>query len=454
MTAPVPARQLSLVQTFAIIVGTVIGSGVFISLPIVGTIAGTPGMSVVIWLLGGIVWIPQVLILAEMGTAYPIQGGAYNYLHRAGSPFLGFLYTWTAFLTSDTPTLTIVSLSAVSALTIFSVILEDPVVARIIAGALIALVAYVHWRSVRGGGNTQVLLTVAKLAPLLLIVVFGLLSWTPEALSFSVAPTGGEQRPFWNVIVAGVSSTLWSYAGFTNILYMAGEVKNPARSLPVALIGSLAFVMVSYTLIAAATGAIVPFGDILGAKGSFVNPFAYLPGFEASAGTIFALAAATSMVGVLSACMMSQPRLEYAMARDGLFFPVFGHLHPVHLTPDYSIIIQAGLAILMLLLSNIENLLGYFTLSYALQNAMVYGALFFLRRRTDYAPTYRAPFGLTMAAIALAIQAAVAVGTLLAYPAGGAIACLGLILTGFPIYHYYYRKRGSRPTDPAGGITT
>jgi fructoselysine transporter len=115
--------------------------------------------------------------------------------------------------------------------------------------------------------------------------------------------------------------------------------------------------------------------------------------------------------------------------------------------------IQAGLAILMLLMGNIEDLLGYFTLSYALQNAMVYGALFFLRRRKDYAPTYRAPFGLTMAAIALAIQAAVAVGTLLAYPAGGALACVGLILTGFPIYIFYHRHR-SGPATQAGQSTT
>ncbi len=452
MPGPEPERQLSFVQTSSIIVGTVIGSGVFISVPIIAAIAGSPGMSVAIWLLGGVVWIPQVLILAEMGTAYPIQGGAYHFLHRAGSPFLGFLYTWTAFLTSDTPTLTIVALSAVSALTIFSAVLGDPAVARVVAALLIALIAYMHWRSVRGGGNAQVFLTVAKLAPLVLIVVFGLLSWKPEALSFAVATANVEQRPFWNTLVAGVSSTLWSYAGFTNILYMAGEVKNPARILPVSLIGSLAFVMVSYTLIAVATGAIVPFADIIAAKGTFVNPFAYLQGFEGSAGVVFALASATSMVGVLSACMMSQPRLEYAMARDGLFFPVFGHLHPVHLTPDYSIMIQAGLAILMLLLSDIENLLGYFTLSYALQNALVYGALFFLRRRKDYSPTYRAPFGLTMAAVSLAIQGAVAVGTLLAYPAGGALACLGLILTGFPIYRYYQRH-GSGPARPAEPAT-
>jgi fructoselysine transporter len=322
--------------------------------------------------------------------------------------------------------------------------LEDPVVTRVIAAVLIASIASVHLRSVRGGGNVQVVLTVAKLAPLVLIVAFGVLSWNSGALSFLGPSEVGGGRGLWNTIIAGVSSTLWSYAGFTNILYMAGEVKNPARNLPVSLIGSLVFVMAAYTLIAAATGAIVPFADVVAAKGTFVNPFSYLSGFEASAGVIFALASATSMVGALSACMMSQPRLEYAMARDGLFFPVFGHLHPVYLTPDYSIIIQSALAILMLLLSDIENLLGYFTLSYALQNGLVYGALFFLRRRPGYAPTYRAPFPLWMAGISLAIQAAVAVGTMLAYPSGGALACLGLVLTGFPIYRYYRRDRRIR----------
>jgi len=133
--------------------------------------------------------------------------------------------------------------------------------------------------------------------------------------------------------------------------------------------------------------------------------------------------------------------LEYAIAKDGVFFNVFGHLHPRFLTPDYSILIQCGLAILLFFLGNIEELLGYFTLSYALQNFLLYAAVFFLRRRSDYRPAYRAPLWAIMAAAAAVVQLAVVIGAFLAYPTGAILASLGLIVTGGPVYWYFWRGR-------------
>jgi fructoselysine transporter len=199
--------------------------------------------------------------------------------------------------------------------------------------------------------------------------------------------------------------------------------------------------MIAYTLISLCTSAIVPFDDLVGAKGDFINPFRYLGMEAALAGGIFAVAAFVSMVGVLNASIMVQPRLEYAIARDGLFFSIFGHLHPKFLTPDYSILIQSGLAIALFLLGNIEDLMGYFTLSYALQNGLVYGAIFFLRRRPDYAPSYRSPWWGFMAVLSIVSQVYVAIGTFLAYPTGGILASLGLILSGMPVYFYYAHRR-------------
>lgn len=441
MTAP--KRELGLLQTSSIVVGTVIGSGVFLSLPIVAGIGGTPFMTVLIWFLGGVIWVPQILILAEMGTAYPIQGGPYHYLNKAGSPFLAFLYTWTAFLTSDTPTLTIVALGAMSALKFFSPVFADPLYSRVIAAAMIITLAGLHYRSVRTGGNFQIILTVAKLTPLLAIVVLGFFFLR----SGNLGNTGvvADAGTTFGIIAAGLSSTLWSYAGFANILYMAGEVKRPERTLPVALIGSLLFITLAYTLIALCTSAIVPFTDLVAAKGDFVNPFNYLGVGAQIAGGVFAVAAFVSMLGVLNASIMTQPRLEYAIARDGLFFSVFGHLHPKFLTPDYSILIQSGLAIVLFLLGDIENMLGYFTMSYALQNALVYGAIFFLRGREDYRPTYRSPLWRVMAALAILTQGLVGVGTFLAYPAGGILASLVLIVSGLPIYFYYTSRKRQQP---------
>jgi fructoselysine transporter len=435
-----PERQLNLVQTTSIIIGIVIGSGVFLNIPIVSKFAGSPFMSALIWSISGILWIPQILILAEMGVAYPAQGGPYFFLYKAGSPFLAFMYTWTAFLTSDTPTLTIIGLAAASALTFFFPSLVNPLYAKLFAVVLISLITFIQYRSVKFGGNFQIFLTIAKLCPLFLLVIIGLFYLN----SGNLTPAGATQHnpgSFFYLITAGISSTIWAYAGFLNILYMAGEVKKPERNLPLSLISSIIFVMVAYGLISICTTAIVPFKNIVDAAGQFINPFAYLPFFGKYAGGFFSIAAFISMVGVLNSSIMTQPRLEYAIAKDELFFKVFGHLHPKYRTPDYSIFIQSFLSICLLLLGNIENLLGYFTLSYVLQNGLVYGAIFFLKKKEDYKPTYKVRFWKTMAVFSILVQLYVAWGTFMAYPTAGLLASLGLILTGLPFYLYFYKSK-------------
>lgn len=436
-----PGRQLNLPQTISIIVGVVIGSGVFLNIPIVAKFAGSPLLSAVIWFLGGVLWIPQILILAEMGTAYPAQGGPYYFLYKAGSPFLAFLYTWTAFLTSDTPTLTIVGLAAASSLTFFFPAFTDPLTAKLFATSLIVIITLIQLRSVNFAGNVQIVLTISKLLPLILLVVIGFFYLNSGNLATPSEVILKTQGGFFEAVTAGISSTIWSYAGFLNILYMAGEVKRPEKNLPLSLISSIVFVMVAYTLISLCTNAIVPFNNITGASGQLLNPFSYLPFFGGYAGGFFAIAAFISMLGVLNSAIMTQPRLEYAIAKDDLFFSIFGHLHSKYLTPDYSIIIQSSLAICLFALGNIENLLGYFTLSYILQNALVYGAIFFLKKKEDYKPTYKIRYWKTMAVFSIAVQFYIAWGTFMAYPAAGLLASIGLILTGFPFYFYFYSNK-------------
>ncbi len=434
-----PVRSLNLIQTISVIISTVIGSGIFISLPIIAEIAGNAITASIIWFLGGIIWLPPILLLAEMGTAFPNQGFGYYYLQKAGSPFLAFLYTWTCFLTSDTPTLTIVALSAASVLVTFSNLFNDFWFAQFFASLLIFSLAFLHYRSVKTGGNFQVLLTFAKIIPLFAVVIIGFFS-IKQNYTFLNATVETNQSLFY-IITAGISATSWSYAGFGNILYMAGEVKNPSKTLPLSLIGSVVFVIISYTLISFATSLIVPLDKLIEAKGGFVNPFLYLDFFKEVAPYLFAIIAFISMVGVLSASIMVQPRLEYAMAKDGLFFESFGKLHPKYLTPHYSIWIQAIFAVIIFLLGDIENMLGYFTLSYVLQNTLVYGTIFFLRKRLDYKPTFKAPAWKLMGILSLLIQLYVIYGTILAYPSYGVLACFGLVITGLPVYLYFYKNK-------------
>ena len=440
-----PKRQLNLLQTSSIIIGQVIGSGIFINIPIVAAIAGNSWIAEFIWFLGGLLWLPQIFILAEMGTAYPDQGGPYHFIHKAGSPFLAFIYTWTAFLTSDTPTLTIIGLLAADALSFFFPELGLGIYAKIFAAVLIAIFTVLQYRSVKSGGNVQVVLTFAKLFPLLAVVVIGFFFIGDGNLYVESLFRTNENQPIsLSIITAGVAATIWAYAGFLNILYTSGEVKNPTKNLPKALIGSVLFVMGAYVLISFFTNAIVPFNDLISVEeGKFINPFKYIDGISGIAGGIFAIAVFVSMLGVMNSSIITQPRLEYAMAKDGLFFKQFANLHPKFLTPSFSIVFQSVFAV-VLLFGNLNDLLGYFTLSYVLQNTLVYGSIFWLHKKEDYKPTYKSPVWKIMGGVSVLVQLYLAYGAFLAFPLGGLLACLSLIFTGLPLYLYFKKGKVTR----------
>ena len=440
-----PKRQLNLLQTSSIIIGQVIGSGIFINIPIVAAIAGNSWIAVFIWFLGGLLWLPQIFILAEMGTAYPDQGGPYHFIHKAGSPFLAFIYTWTAFLTSDTPTLTIIGLLAADALSFFFPELGLGIYAKIFAAVLIAIFTVLQYRSVKSGGNVQVVLTFAKLFPLLAVVVIGFFFIGDGNLYVESLFRTNQNKPIsLSIITAGVAATIWAYAGFLNILYTSGEVKNPTKNLPKALIGSVLFVMGAYVLISFFTNAIVPFSDLISVEeGKFINPFKYIDGISGIAGGIFAIAVFVSMLGVMNSSIITQPRLEYAMAKDGLFFKQFANLHPKFLTPSFSIVFQSVFAV-VLLFGNLNDLLGYFTLSYVLQNTLVYGSIFWLHKKEDYKPTYKSPVWKIMGGVSVLVQLYLAYGAFLAFPLGGLLACLSLIFTGLPLYLYFKKGKVTR----------
>lgn len=432
-------RQLSMSHVLAIIIGTVIGSGVFINLPVVQQSTGGPLLAALAWLVGGLIWLPQIFLLTEVGTAYPGQGYGYLYLRKAGSPFLAFLYVWSSFWTSDTPSITILAVSAIAALEVFQPVLADSIWTRVLASLLIILMSAVHYRSVQQGGRLQNVLTVVKISPLILLSFLGFLFIDSPHLTTS--PTHQTSGPWLMVLLAGVSGTVWSYAGFPNILIMAGEIKNARKILPKALIGSTIFVTAVYTLVAFATGAIMPHEELISYVGTFANPFKYLPVFAPIAAAFLAIAAFFSMIGCANACIMVQPRLEYAIARDGLFFKLFGTLHPRYGTPANSILLQGGLAIILVYVGGIEDLLGYFTLSYILQNLLVYVSIFWLKRREDYQPTYRAPAWRLMITLTIAIQIALVFGTFHAFPLASVLASLGLIGSGLPVYLFFKHTR-------------
>ncbi|WP_410013246.1 fructoselysine/psicoselysine transporter FrlA [Sodalis sp. C49] len=433
-------RKLGFWAVLAIAVGTTVGSGIFVSVGEVAKAAGTPLLTIAAFIIGGLIVIPQMCVYAELSTAYPENGADYIYLKKAGSRPLAFLSGWTSFWANDAPSLSIMALAIVSNLNFIVPI--DPLAGKALATALILLFMLLHLRSVEGGATFQTLITIAKIIPFAIVIGLGIfyirgenLIAAPESLGATAGVGAGLMA-----LLAGISATSWSYTGMASICYMTGEIKNPGKTMPRALIGSCLLVLVIYSLLALVITGLMPFDKLASSGTPISDALTYLPSLGAVAGTFVAITAVIVILGSLSSCVMYQPRLEYAMARDKLFFQCFAHVHPKYQTPDISIILQCALGIFFIYVSDLTSLLGYFTLVMCFKNTLTFGSIIWCRRRADYNPLWRTPaFGL-MTFIALASSMILVASTFVWAPVPGLICAVIVIATGLPAYAFWERR--------------
>ncbi|MFP3511056.1 amino acid permease [Peribacillus sp. SIMBA_075] len=431
-------RKLGFWSALAIAVGTTIGSGIFVSSGDVAKAAGTPSISILAWIIGGVIAIPQVMVLAELSTAYPQNGSGYVYLNKAGWRPLAFLYGWATFWALDPPSISIMALAIVSYLATFFPFFSG-VAGKLLGIAIILLITSIHYRSVKEGGLFQVIITAIKIIPFLIVIVLGIMYMNPD--NFAYTPGPGAQK---SSLIGGVSATTWAYTGMAAICFMAGEFKNPGKILPRALISSVFIVLALYTLLAVCVIGLMPFDELINSNVAVSEAVKYIPGLSDIASSFVAITAIIVILGSLSSCIMFQPRLEYAMAKDGLFFQRFARVHPKYETPSFSIIVQVTYACILVCFSNLTVLLGYFTLIQLVINIMDFAAVYKCRKRDDYNPIYRMPMWRLTTLLAILGASWLAWGTFTWAPIQGVIAALIVIATGLPVYYYWERKYGSK----------
>ncbi|MBT2606212.1 amino acid permease [Peribacillus frigoritolerans] len=431
-------RKLGFWSALAIAVGTTIGSGIFVSSGDVAKAAGTPSISILAWIIGGVIAIPQVMVLAELSTAYPQNGSGYVYLNKAGWRPLAFLYGWATFWALDPPSISIMALALVSYLATFFPFFSG-VAGKLLGIAIILLITSIHYRSVKEGGLFQVIITAIKIIPFLIVIVLGIMYMNPD--NFAYTPGPGAQK---SSLIGGVSATTWAYTGMAAICFMAGEFKNPGKILPRALISSVFIVLALYTLLAVCVIGLMPFDELINSNAAVSEAVKYIPGLSDIASSFVAITAIIVILGSLSSCIMFQPRLEYAMAKDGLFFQRFARVHPKYETPSFSIIVQVTYACILVCFSNLTVLLGYFTLIQLVINIMDFAAVYKCRKRDDYNPIYRMPMWRLTTVLAILGASWLAWGTFTWAPIQGVIAALIVIATGLPVYYYWERKYGSK----------
>lgn len=315
-------------------------------------------------------------------------------------------------------------------------------VLKLVAVVFVLIFMGVHIRSVEGGGKFQTIITALKILPFALVIGIGLFNLQGDIL-LSSAPLEGYAKTGIAALIAGVASTTWSYDGMGAACYMSGEIKNPKKNMPLGLILTAVIVLALYAGLTFVASGILSIDEMATSDAPIALLASKLPGIGQYAGTIVAIMAIIVVIGSLSSCIMFQPRIEYAMAKDNLFFKSFAKVHPKYETPYFSIIVQCAVAIVLIFASNLSALLGYFTMVALLKNVLTFGSIFVLRKKGKehgYDPSYKCPGGPIMPLIAIIMTGTLIWGQLTYAPMQSLICAFVAVVTGLPVFYYWDRK--------------
>lgn len=266
-------RKLGLGAALAVAVGTTVGSGIFSSLAEVAGASGSALMMIASFVIGGLIMIPQNLLYAELASAYPEDGGQYTWLKEAGWRPVAFLNGWLAFWATDPSTCSVMSLAIASYLAFFIPALTG-IGIKVVAILLIIGFTTLHYRSVEAGARFQAFITSLKLLPFFLLVGVGLFYMNTELISVPAAagaPVGIA------ALLAGVSATTWSYDGAIGACYMAGEVKDPDKTMPKVMIYCIAIVILLYAGLSTIAAGLIPLGELAASDAPIALAFSKNP---------------------------------------------------------------------------------------------------------------------------------------------------------------------------------
>ncbi|MFQ6038223.1 MAG: APC family permease, partial [Candidatus Aminicenantales bacterium] len=369
-------RQLGLFDAAMVMVGIVIGSGIFLTTGIMARSIPSSGLILLAWFVGGLLTLAGALTYAELGAAFPEAGGQYIYLREAYGPLSGFLFGWILFLVYMTggiaalalafaeylgyffPSLGTAHVIAVAKIPLFGESLPYTFSAGQVVGVgVIALLSFFNFIGVGLGKSIQNLFTVVKIGTITGIIVLGFTVGKGVHPGFSMNVPGVGSGSL--LVGFGVSlvAVAWAFDGWNNVNFVAGEIRNPRRNLPVALIlGTLGitllYVLVNYVYLYA-----LPIEETVGVVRIAEKATGAL--FGASTGGLISALVIVSVFGSLNGSILVGPRVYYAMARDGLFFRKVAQVHPRFRTPGFSILIQAVWASLLVLLGSFEQIFTF-----------------------------------------------------------------------------------------------
>jgi basic amino acid/polyamine antiporter, APA family len=353
------SRDLGVSHAAAVVVGTIIGSGIFLVPAEMMQVVGSAKLVYLAWVVGGMLSFFGALTYAELGAMKPQAGGEYVYVRDAYGPLPGFLYAWSWFAIAKPASVATVATGLVRILGEFSAfsffssnIISSPFAVtwgQLMAIAAAIFISFLNYLGVKKAGEFQLVFTLLKVAIILgiVFVCFGRGnaaggSWSHFSETFTGAKGGIAG------FMAALVAALWAYDGWNDLNMVAGEVKQPERNIPIALIAGVATVGVLYMLLNAAVQYVLPANAIAASPRPASDAVALVLGSRGAG--IVSLGMALSMLVTLNGTIMSGARVSFAVARDGYFFRALAEVHPRFHTPSVALAVQAALSIALLLL--------------------------------------------------------------------------------------------------------
>jgi len=435
-------RGLGVWSAAAILVGSTIGSGIFRVPSTVAMEAGTLGAISLLWILGAAVALAGALTLAELATMYPRAGGLYVYLREAYGPLPAFLFGWTRLLLLQPALLGGIAMVFAAYAGAFIPLTDTGT--RVIAASVVLLLATANYRSLAYGAAVQNVSTVAKVVALVALATAGFL-FGSRAEGALAAPEWTMTPTSWGAFGIALIAVMWTYDGWADLTYMAGEVRDPSRNLPRALIGGSVVVVAVYLLMNAAYLWVLPIDEMAGS--TLVAADAASRIFGAAGASVVAALVMLSTFGALNGTLMSGPRVFYALANDGLFFERVARVHPIYRTPYAAIAFAAALGVAYISVRSFEQLAESFILGLWPFHVLAVSAVFLLRwREQDHPRPYRT-LGYPIVPLVFMLASLGMLGNALVRQPASTLFSFGIILSGIPAYYLWRRYSGRAPGE-------
>lgn len=450
--SPALLRELGVREAGAIVVGTIIGSGIFLVPAEMMQAVGSAKLVYLAWIVGGALSMAGAITYAELGAMKPQAGGEFVYIRDAYGPLPAFLYAWTWFVIAKPGSVATIATGIVRILGTFAVLgfLNESAVRvplEITYGQLVAigaagLITWLNYIGVKRAGEFQWVFTVLKVVMIVGVGVVGFTAASGTWRNFSthfVGATGGVAG-----FMAALVAALWAYDGWNDLNMVSGEIKRPEKTIPIALIAGVGIVAVLYMLNNAAVQYVLPADQIAASPRPSSDATAIAVGLWGAA--VVSLGMALSMLVGLNGTIMSGARVPYAMARDGYFFRAMADVHPRFHTPSVALLVQLGLSIVLLLFArSFRELFSLTIFAEWLFYMIAASTVFMLRVQEPNAPRPYRTWGYPVVPGVFVIVAAVLLFYTFTANLRNSLWGCAVILSGIPIFAYFARKKANGP---------